>query len=361
MASNNAVSYLANAAGTDLTSLALKIYSGVFSEAYRNQPKLWNRPSPGIHRKEDASGSKSYQWLKFAETPAADEDYHPGDDLLGQGFAVDEGSNSVDSGYIVAHHKIPRYDMAIGHFEIMTRLARADARQIGMTGDKRVLITAALAARAAATTKLGLNTDTGGNRVTRNGGSSAATAVATAYPLSAAGAANYRADLRALAYAMDTDNIPREGRELWHTPYMEQVLLYDTTAQLFSKDYQYDGDGNKINERTVRIVEGFKIVDNVNTVTNGGSFPDANVTTGPSRYHGNFLAQAGGTNGVPVAVVLCAGPDGSGALSIGTWDRVANNVIYVPQQMCYFVQSAILSGISQMNTACAGSIEVVLT
>lgn len=352
MSYGNAVSYLSNAAGTDLTSLALKIYSGVFMDAYRNQPKLWTRPTPGIHRNVSASGSKSYQWLKFAETPNADEDYHPGEELLGQGFAVDEGTNSVDSGYIVAHHKIPRYDMQVGHFEIMTRLAQADARQIGMTGDRRMFITAALAARqTSAITKNGLTVDTGGNRVTRT-----AADVATAYPLSSTGATNFRADLRALAYAMDIDNIPRENRELWITPYMEQVLLYDNSMQLFSKDFQFDGMGNKINERQVRLIEGFKLVENVNTMTDGGSFPSGNITTGPSRYQGNFNPAAG--NGAPVAIVLAGGADGTGAISVGTWDQVANNVIYVPQQMCYFVQSAILSGIAPMNYSCVGSIEV---
>jgi hypothetical protein len=353
MAYGTAVSYLSNAAGTDLTSLALKIYSGVFMDTYRNQPKLWTRPSPAIHRQVAASGSKTYQWLKFAETPGADEDYHPGDELFGQGFAVDEGTNSVDSGYIVAHHKIPRYDMQVGHFEIMTRLAQADARQIGMTGDRRMFITAALAARqTSALTKNGLTTDTGGNRVTRTGGS-----VAAAYPLQASGAANFRDDLRALAYAMDIDNIPRENRELWITPYMEQVLLYDTTAQLFSKDYQYDGMGNQINMREVRVIEGFKLIDRVNTISDGGSMPNSNVLTGPSRYQGDFSVQA--SNGTPVAIVLAGGADGTGAISVGTWDQVANNVIYVPQQMCYFVQSAILSGISAMNYSCVGSIEVI--
>jgi len=354
MSYGNAVSYLSNAAGTDLTSLALKIYSGVFMDAYRNQPKLWTRPSPGIHRQVSASGSKSYQWLKFADTPNADEDYHPGEELLGQGFAVDEGTNTVDSGYIVAHHKIPRYDMQVGHFEIMTRLAMADARQIGMVGDRRTFATCALAARqTSAITKNGLTVDTGGNRVTRTD----AGGVTAAYPLSSTGATNFRNDLRALAYAMDIDNIPRESRELWITPYMEQVLLYDNSMQLFSKDFQFDGMGNRVNERQVRLIEGFKLVETVNTVSDGGSFPNTNVTTGPTRYQGNFTPQAG--NGTPVALVLSGGSDGTGAISIGTWDNVANNVLYVPQEMCYFVHSGILSGISAMNFSCAGSIEVI--
>ena len=350
---SNAVNFLANAAGTDMTSLALKVYSGVFGETWRAQPKLFNRPCPGIHRKVDAAGSKTYQWLKFAETPTADEDYKPGDVLLGQQFGVDEGTNTVDSGYVVTHHKISRYDMAVSHFEVMERLARADARQIGMTCDKRLINTIALGARnTSASTKNGYITDTGGNRVTRTGGS-----IAAAYPLSATGAANFRADCRALAYAMDQDNIPREGREMWITPYMLQVLLFDNTAQLFSKDYVYDGDGNVINTREVRTLEGFKIIDVINTTGDGGTMPNSNVVTGPTRYQGNFSVQA--SNGTPVAIVLSQSANGLSAVSIGTWDQVANNVLYVPQEMCYFVSSAILTGISQMHNACSGSIEVI--
>jgi len=364
---SNTVNFLANAAGTDPTSLALKVYSGVFSEAWRTIPKLFNRPTPGIHRNVDASRSKSYQWLKFADTPTADEDYRPGDELLGQGFAVDEGTNAVDTGYIVTHHKISRYDQKISHFDIMSKLANADARQISMVGEKRLLITSALAARTASSSKLGLTIDNGGNRVIRTGGATAGTngvtALASAYPLSATGAANYRADLRALAYAMDLDNIPREGRELWHTPYMEQVLMFDTTAQLFSKDYTYDGEGNKINERMIKTVEGFKIIDNINPASNGagGAMPDSNITTGPTRYQGNFLPQAGATNGMPVALVFSRALDGAGAVSIGTWDQVGHVVKYREETMDWFVSSGLLSGMSIMAPPCAGSVEVALT
>lgn len=342
----NSVRYLGT--GADDTALALKIYSGVFNEAYRNQPKLFNSSLPCIHR-TTVSGAKSYQFLMMAETPDPEAEYTPGSDLLGQDYAVDEGTVTVDK-YIVAHHYIPRDQMRIGHFEILPRLARADARKIGLTGDKRLFTTAALAARAAAVTKNSLAVHSGGNRVTRTGGT-----VAAAYPRSATGAANFRADLRQLARQMDEDNVPAEDRYMWITPYMREVLLYDTTAQVFSKDY-INGENNQ-QKREIMLIEGFKLVDYVNTTTNGGSLPDENIATGPSKYQGNFTVQA--SNGTPVALVLCASADGGAAVSMGTWEAVQNEVTYMPEKLSWLVASYVLAGIGQMNPWCAGSVEVI--
>jgi len=339
------------AAGSDDTALALKVYSGVFNEAWRNQPKLYTAEQPVIH-KRSAAGSKSYQFLKFAETPNADESYRPGGDLAGQAFAVDEGTNSVDDGYVIAHHRLPRDHTVVSHFEVWAQLARADARQVGMVLDRRLFTTACLAARAPATTKNGLTVDSGGNRVTRSGGS-----VAAAYPRSATGAANFRADLRQLARLMDEDNVPPETRWLWYTPYMNEVLLYDNTAQVFSRDYATNG--NDISTRTVRVIEGFKVVDErVNTRTNGGSFPDSNIVTGPARYQGDF--SIGASTGTPVALALCQGPDGGAAVTMGNWEDVQNIVHYDPETLSWFMASFVLGGISQMNPYCAGSVEVII-
>lgn len=335
---------------TESQGLALKTYSGVFNETFRNVPKLFKRGLPVVHEKL-AVGSKSYQNLMMADTPDAEGEYDPGNKLMGQDYAVDESVVTRDK-YIIAHHWIKRDEMRTAHFDILPRLAKADARKVGMEGDRRLFVTGALAARAASVSKNSLNVHNGGNRVTRTGGT-----VAAAYPRSATGAANFRADLRQLARQLDEDNVPAEGRMLWTTPYMLEVLLYDTTNTLFSKDFVSEQIGNIITKREVRVVEGFKLMDTVNTTTNSGSMPDSNITTGPTKFQADF--SVGASNGTPVALVLCETADGGAPISMGTWEAIENVVHYDPTRMAWFVASFILTGIGQMNPWGAGSIEVI--
>lgn len=346
MASVNAVQFLDTSSGDQ--ALALKIYSGSFVEAYRNTAKLVNTSLPVVHRKT-VSGAISYQLLQMADIPDPDEEFTPGNQLLGQDYGVAEVTVSRDK-YIIAHKWVPRDEMHTSHFDIMPKLARSHARKIAMVADKRLFALSVLAARTAAVTKNGLTVHSGGNTVTRSGGS-----IASAYPLSATGAANFRADARALFQAMSEANIPAEGRYMWIPPVMQSVLQYDNTGQLWSNDYNA-GTGNDVNNRQLKVFEGFKIVDTVNQVSGGGSLPNTNVTTGPSKYQGNFTAAT--STGIPAAVVLCEGGEGDAAISMGTWESVQNVVWYDPTRLAYFVGSFLLMGAGKMSPWLAGSIEV---
>lgn len=349
----NTVRYLATGS-TDL-DLALKVYSGNFAEAWRNQPRLFESPLPVIHRKMvEAAGS--YQNLMFAETPSPELDYQPGPELLGQNFGMVETVITRDN-YVVAHHWLPRDLKVTSHVDVIARLGRSDARRIKMEMDRRLFILSCLAARAAAVTKDGLTVHNGGNRVTR---AVASGTIATAYPASATGAANFRADLRSLGRAQDEDNIPEGSRYLWVTPYLREVLLYDATGQVFSKDYQ-EISVNNVMARVIGRIDGFTLVDFVNSTSNSGSLPNENFTTGPSKYRANFATPAAGTTGTPVALVLAEGPEGDAAVSLGTWESAQNVLEYDPTRMSWFLASFILCGAGQMNPACAGSIEVLST
>ena len=347
MSALNRIAYLDTTAADQ--ALALKMYSGIFQEAWRQSTYLWDN-SIGVIARQTVDSGKSFQFLQMADSPPAEE-FTPGDEMLGQAYAVAEGTITVD-GYLVAHKAVPRDQMKIGHFDILPKLAKGNARVIGQRYDKRLFSLACQAARASASTKNGLTVHNGGNRVTRTGG-----AVATAYPASATGAANLRADLRTLARRMDEDNIPngKGQRLLWLRPDMREVLLYDTTAQVFSFDYQ---SGNDISARTLVNLEGFEIVDFPNTVTNGGPFPDSNVTTDAfSKYNANF--SIGASNGTPVALALCSGPDSQAAVGVVTFESVQHVVKYVEEKLSWLVFSFVLVGAGQLSPYCAGSVEVI--
>lgn len=336
--------------GSDSQALALKLYMGSFVEAPRTSVFLYDTGLPVIERKTVTSG-KSHQFLMDADSPEAEE-FTPGDEMLGQAGAVDEGTITVDN-YIVAHKFIPQDQMRISHFDILPRLARKHSAIIQRKYDGRIFRVAALAARDAAVTKNGLTVHNGGNRVTRQG----TAAVATAYPANSTGAANFRADLISLGYQADLDNIDPENRYMWVTPYMRSVLQYDTTGLVFSEDY-VDGE-NKIQKRQITLIAGWKIIGFPNTSSAGGPMPDQNIQNETlSKYNGNFTIQA--SDGTPVAIALCAGGEGQAAVGLVTYEAIKNFVVYQPEKLGWLVGSYVLCGAGKMHPWCAASVEVIV-
>jgi len=334
----------------DDQALALKMYMSHFTEAPRSSVFLWDTGLPVIERKTVTAG-KSHQFLMQALDPDAEE-FTPGDEMIGQAGAVEEGTIGVDK-YIVASKFVPQDQMKISHFDILPRLAKAQKLSIERRYDKRIFTVAALAAREAAATKNGLTVHSGGNVVTRSG----TAAIATAYPASTTGAANFRADLRTLALNQDIDNIDPENRYLWLTPYMRSVIQYDNTAQVFSQDY-IDGE-NKQQKRQITLLEGYKIIGFPNTTSAGGPFPNENIANESlSKYNGNFTI--GASTGTPVALALSGGMDGSAAVGLLTFESIQNFVIYQQEKLGWLVGSYVLCGAGKLNPWCAGSVEVIV-
>lgn len=352
MSALNVVHYLDGTVAGD-QALANKVYTGIFQEAWRQQVYLFNNAGSAITMIPVSPGQKSGQVLNMADVPDAEE-FNPGDEMLGQAYAMGETTITVDK-YLVAHSAIPRDDMKIGQASPLEKLAKAHVRKIGQRWDKRLFSLACQAARdTAPETKNGLTIHNGGNRVTRTGG-----AVATAYPASATGAANLRADLRLLGQRMTEDNIPLEGRRVYLRPDMNTVLMYDSTAQVFSFDYIKDAaSGNDINSNVIVKLEGFSVVGFPNTLTNGGPFPDANITTDSiSKYNANFAI--GASNGTPVALALVNGPEGQAAIGVASYDAVQSFVKYEETKLAWVAASFILMGAGILDPYCAGSVEVI--
>lgn len=346
----NSIKFLGT--GSDDQALALKMYSGHFSDAWRESIHLADN-GLGVVDRQIVTEGKSFQFLQFADTPDA-EDFEPGDEMIGQDFAVGEGTITPDK-YLVAHKFIRQDQMKIAHFTLLPRFAKVHALKIARKRDKRMFIMAGKAARTAAATKNGLTIHNGGNVVTRTGGS-----FASAYPLSATGAANFRADLRALAYQQDLDNIPESSRYGWLPPYMRQVLMFDASytnaSNLFSEDYT-NGE-NEILSRKIRKIEGYKIMEDFpNFMTNGGPLPDKNITDELTKYNIDF--SIGASTGTPAFISLTNGPDGGAAIGEVTFENVQHVVKYIPEKLGWLILSYTLQGVDVEDAYCAGSIEVI--
>ena len=346
MSTPNTVRFL----GTDAddTALALKMFMDSYTAAPRSSIFLYN--TDAIHKQPVGSG-KSFQFLMESDLPTPD-DFTPGSELMGQVFAVEEGTITVDR-YIVSHHWIPRDQLNLAHFDPRSGLAARQKRRIEREIDRRVFITAVNAARATtAVTKDGVNIHNGGNRATTTG-----TSITNAYAASSAGATAFRADLKELARAMDEDNILDEGRMLWINPNIRETLGYDTSSQIWSRDYV---DGNDINSRRLQIIDGFTVMGFPNRTSNGGPLPSEDLSHSNSKYTGNFSVKVGDTtNGEPVAVVLATGSDGQKAVGMVEFEGIQHHVGYYPEKMSWLLMSFCYNGIGQMHPYCAGVIEAV--
>lgn len=351
MSSFNPSRYLANSSGSDPFSLGLTVFSGVFAEAWKHQPSFYNDTS-GVIAKMAGGGNKAFQILQFAEPPDAVQQYQAGDAFPGQQYELNDVTITVEN-YIRAGYSVRRDDMRVSHVEIMTKLAQAAARKIHTAMDQRIINLACQAARATSATKGGLTVHNGGNRVTQTGGS-----VAAAFPASTTGAANLRAKLRELALAQDEDNCPAEGRRLWMRHDMRNVLLFDNTAQVFSRDYNGSNDQQS---RQVITLEGYEVQKTLPQATlQNGVMPDSNVTSAsglPSKYHANFAV--GASTGTPVALALSRGSDGDAAVACGIWEGPFTQAWYDEETLTYHVDVAVLPGFGIMSPWLAGTVEAI--
>lgn len=338
------------ASGTDSDALFLKMYSGSFVAAPRAGVLLHQGAADRyIYRRRPGSG-KSWQFLTFAEVPDAEE-FNPGEDLLGQVMAIEEGTLTTDQ-YVVCHKWIGKDKMDQSHFEILPMLAERHRNRIERLYDRRAMIAVALSARqTSAATKNGLNVHNGGNRVTRAGGT-----LAAAYPLSSTGAANLRSDLRTLQLALTRDNIAPgyQNRAIVMDAHLKLVLTYDATAQVFSRDYVTTNDQMK---HEVNIIEDFAVLGTCNPTSSNGPLPDENITTGPTRYQGNFTAQA--ADGIPGVLAFCRSNEGEYGIGAIEFESMTHFVKYFPEKLAWLVMTYMRTGIGEMHRWCNASIEAI--
>jgi len=342
--------------GSDDTALLLKRYTGNMANPWRSGTFLWDQSSGVIERHSEPDG-KEFQYLLWADLPAP-LDYDPGDEIMGQNFAIDEVNITPDK-YLIEAHRVPRDKMRLSHFreQVAGNLGRLHGNRLARQYDYRAFTLAGLGARQAAVTKDGLPVHSGGTRVTRTGGS-----VSAAYPRSATGAANFRADLRELGREMDEKNIPRTNRWITYLPQILDVLLFDTTGTLFGKDFIDSFDGNKVIRREVQTIDGFKVLKDrrgalPNAATNNGPFPDSNISSGLSKYQADF--SIGASTGQPVAMAFCTDDMEQAPLAVIEFEPMGHHVQYIPERMEWLFLSWLYVGGGVTHPYGLGSIEVI--
>lgn len=319
--------FLQNEGGSNPYALALTTYQGLFAEAFQQKNTLFD--SPYIY-KSGQGGNGAYRIYHAATPGEAIKQYNPGDRMVGQQIEMTNVDISPEK-LVRSLYRIPVDQVKQSPVEMGMKAAKYAVMTVKNDLSRRAAIMGVQAARTAYVDKNGLYVHMGGNRVTRTGAS-----ITAAYPRSATGAANFTEDLRSLSLAQDLDGVPSGPafRSVWAIHQMRDVMQFDTTAKVYSRDYN---SVNDIQTRTLRILEGYTINEETGYVSQynstnpliSGVMPatDVDASSGwPDRYYGNYSVKSGDTsNGAPVALTLCNGPAGETAVSCGMWIPVTTN------------------------------------
>lgn len=322
-------------------ALALKGYAGIMSEAWEKATKFFDDTGSILSYADISSGnSTQFPQIGFSSTP---ED-HAGDgsDVTRTEIDSDEAVVTVDD-EVVNTIGLPVASIHKSHFDPIAPRLRKLAYSIALEYDSRIARTGLLAARTAAVSGI----HNGGNRVTRNG---TGTDFSNAYPDNATGAAALRDDVAALAYEMDVDDIPRDGRFLYVHPWFKRIMRHET--DVFDANLSDGPIPNDIVRRSLGMLEDFVIIETNN-------LPSTNVTTGPTKYQGDF--RTAGTPGRPIALALCGAMQGAGAIGVVTlmgMELAMDEKIQRLQTRAIDMQAAIHMGVGIVNPWCAGEIAV---
>jgi hypothetical protein len=331
--------------------LALKMFWGSVVEAFRDQVVLFpwadgegGGNGPAVVDTKVISTGNSHQFLMMSDMPEAEE-HIPGNRLEGQPFGIAEGTITVD-GYLVQHAEVPNDQLRLSHFDVLGKLGRKLGYGLARKYDNRFFRLGVLAARSGIVSKdvdgTTLNIHNGGNRVERVNAT-----VAGAFPVSSAGARNFRDDAEALAELMDNDFVPEEGRHLYITPYIRRILQQDTG--IFDERFTRDIGDNSLNSRAIGKLAGFYI----HPVA--GRLPDTNVQSGLSKYRGNFTIAG---TGQPVALAMCEAADDTAGIGAVIADGILPEMERDIRTSTTFMKASILCGAGIMHPWKTGVIEV---
>jgi hypothetical protein len=347
MATSNAQRFLTK--DGDDRSIALTMFWGTVLEAFRAETVLWNsvgemgvgpNAAPVIASRTMTEG-KSWEFPIIGDDPTPE--YHtPGTELLGQDVTLDKGTITIDD-ILVSHYDVPIDQITVSHFDVIAPFARKLGRSLATDFDKKLIITGVKAAQTAAVTGI----HSGGNVVER-----VAATQAAAYPATDTGALNFRSDVAELGQLLDEDNVPANGRFLLISPYLRRILGATTAGNnpiaVWSKDFTAGENG--INTRTIAILEGFQVL-----VTN--HLPSTAITSGPSKYQGDFTA-AGTGEGRPVALALCGADEGSAGIGYVTAGGVQPHLEPDHRRNTTFMKAQMMVGAGVLSPWCAGEIHV---
>lgn len=282
---------------------------------------------------------KSHRFEWFGADYGADE-HTPGDEMTGRQFEFDKGTVTVDpilaSPFITALE-----DYSVSHYNPDPHISRAIAIGIAEELDDRACLTGIAAARTAALTKNGITLHPGGNSVTRSG----STGMTTVYSDDATGSGYIDDDVAQLAYDLDVDGVPDEGRYMVIHPWIRHIMRHETTQ--FDRDYT--GNGGDRNLRVLGRWHGFTVLEPYKRM------PDSTNLDKPSKYQVDCSFTGAGS---PVALAFCGAATGQAAVGMVKAGDMVGKVVPDEKTNTIFHKGQVMCGFGVLHPQCAGLIQV---
>lgn len=291
----------------------------------------------------DYGKSHRFEWFGADYTA---EEHTPGDEMIGQQFEFDKGTITVDP-FIVKHFMTALEDYEISHYNPDPSIARAIAIGIAEELDDRACLMAISAARTAALTKNGITIHPGGNVVSEVDGTGTITSVDDAdgpYTDNATGSGLIDDNVAELAYLLDSDGVPDEGRYLVIHPWIRSLLRHETTQ--FNRDYT--SAGGDLNKRVIGTWHGFTVLNPYKRM------PSSTNLDKPSKYQIDTTI----ATGIPAAIAFCGASTGQAAVGMVKAAELRGYVEAQETKNTIFHKGQVMCGFGVLHPQMAGLIQI---
>ncbi|MDF1700811.1 MAG: hypothetical protein P1V36_06600 [Planctomycetota bacterium] len=336
----------------DVYSLALE---NRFTDSILTELRAKTMFVPGMFGAEDAlpgqviaektiNYGKSHRFEWFGADYAAEE-HTPGDEMIGQQFEFDKGTITVDP-FIVKHFVTALEDYEISHYNPDSSISRAIGIGLAEELDDRAVLTCISAARTAALTKNGITIHPGGNLVSRVDASATSVDDTSTGPYTddSTGSGNIDDDVAELAYKLDQDGVPDEGRYLVIHPWIRSLLRHETTQ--FNRDFT--GSGGDRNMRMIGQWHGFNVLNPYKRMPTGLN------TDKPSKYQVDCTV----ATGIPAALAFCGASTGQAAIGLVKAAEMRGYVEAQETKNTIFHKGQLMCGFGVLHPQCAGLIQI---
>jgi hypothetical protein len=273
------------------------------------------------------------------------EEHTPGDEMIGQQLEFDVGTITVDP-FIVKHYITAMEDQEISHYNPDPTIARLIAVGIAEELDDRAALMCISAARTAALTKNGITLHPGGNVVSRVDANSTGVDDTTNGPYTddSTGSGAIDDDVAELAYKLDQDGVPDEGRTLVIHPWIRSLLRHETTQ--FNRDYT--GSGGDRNTRMIGTWHGFNVLAPYKRMPTGANLDK------PTKYQIDCTS----TTGIPAALAFCGASTGQAAVGMVKAADLRGYVEMQETKNTIFHKGQVMCGFGVLHPQCAGLIQI---
>ena len=295
MATSNLIRFNTNLAlaAPTATDMLLPVFGGEVLTAFEEYNQFLDK----VNYKTITSGNT----MKFPATWKIGSEYHEaGTELLGLDVETKEFTITLDDRPLVSHFEVDDIDVALSHFDVRNELATETGRELSRQLDRKIAILLGLAART--------DNDTGTNSFPVGGNkllSGATTGARADFDESNWGIEQNAAELVEfigdVCKEMDENDVPENDRccvvnvPLYYAlrklglPYYNSGVQNLTTQALWGRN-DTGAAGPRIQDG-----QGYKMAIDVMGVPvyMSNHIPSTNITTGPTKYRGDFSKTGG--------------------------------------------------------------------